>query len=153
MIYETDIQRRRWPTDVQQTFKTSDLKRAKTQAAKLDFTAVCCGDAWLIWTESEPTCTHIPHTHNNKTQYNKVSILTCLQGWAQHQITRNSITHYIRQEKPQHTSKNKCTWVRAHTSGLIIISVILDRSSFYFIVSNCIQTGFFFSNYEIRSFT
>lgn len=55
-----------------------------------------------------------PHTQDSisLTPCPADSILTCFWGWATLQITGNSITHYIRQQKPHPTSTNNSSDTR-----------------------------------------
>lgn len=59
------------------------------------------------WLNVSPHTHTYVHAHNTQLSiFNTVSILICSCAWAALQITRNSITHYIRQQKSHLTSTN-----------------------------------------------
>ncbi len=56
-----------------------------------------------------------PHTHDSLSPATRPAVspsFPCFWGWATLQITGNSITHYIRQQKPHPTSTNNSSDTR-----------------------------------------
>lgn len=111
MRWFTGPQRRR--VDLLQTFGLCDPSRTKAHA-------VSCFRSCLLRREAMNDVgqwlNRSPHTQDSgsvsSTLCPLVSILTCLWGWATLQITGNSITHCIRQQKPHPTSTNNSSDTR-----------------------------------------